>query len=78
MKKFKLAAVAVLAASLCLTACGGSSGTNSASYKQEAGAAAGDYAYESYRSMRGIPAQADRKNRRFGSKTARRSSTQEI
>lgn len=48
MKKFKLAAVAVLAASLCLTACGGSSGTNSASYKQEAGAAAGDYAYESY------------------------------
>ena len=47
MKKFKLAAAAVLAASLCLTACGGSSGTNSASYKEEAGAA-GDYAYESY------------------------------
>ena len=45
MKKFKLAAAAVLAASLCLTACGGS--TNSASYKEEAGAA-GDYAYESY------------------------------
>ena len=47
MKKFKLAAAAVLAASLCLTACGGSSGTNSAAYKEEAGAA-GDYAYESY------------------------------
>ena len=47
MKKYKLAAIAVLAASLCLTACGGSSGTNSASYKEEAGAA-GDYAYESY------------------------------
>ena len=47
MKKFKLAAAAVLAASLCLTACGGSSGTNSASYKEAAGAA-GDYAYESY------------------------------
>ena len=47
MKKFKLAAAAVLAASLCLTGCGGSSGTNSAAYKEEAGAA-GDYAYESY------------------------------
>ena len=50
MKKFKLAAIAVLAVSLCLTGCGGSSGSsnmNSASYKEEAGAA-GDYAYESY------------------------------
>ena len=47
MKKYKLAAVAVLAASLCLSGCGGSSNTSSASYKEEAGAA-GDYAYESY------------------------------
>ena len=47
MKKFKLAAIAVLAASLCLTGCGGASNSNSASYKEEAGAA-GDYAYESY------------------------------
>ena len=50
MEKFKLAAIAVLAVSLCLTGCGGSSGSsnmNSASYKEEAGAA-GDYAYESY------------------------------
>ena len=48
MKKFRLAAAAFLAMSLCLTGCGGSSGTNSsASYKEEAGAA-GDYAYESY------------------------------
>ena len=46
MKKYKLAAVAVLAASLCLSRCGGSSNTSSASYKEEAGAA-GDYAYES-------------------------------
>jgi hypothetical protein len=36
-----------LAASLCLTGCGGASNSNSASYKEEAGAA-GDYAYESY------------------------------
>ena len=48
MKKFKLAAAAFLAVSLCLTGCGGSSNMNSsASYKEEAGAA-GDYAYESY------------------------------
>lgn len=48
MKKFKLAAAAFLAVSLCLTSCGGSSNMNSsASYKEEAGAA-GDYAYESY------------------------------
>ena len=47
MKKFKLAAIAVLAASLCLTGCGGASNSNSASYKEDAGAA-GDYAYESY------------------------------
>ena len=47
MKKFKLAAIAVLAASLCLTGCGGTSNSNSASYKEDAGAA-GDYAYESY------------------------------
>ena len=47
MKKFKLAAIAVLAASLCLTGCGGASNSNSASYKEESGAA-GDYAYESY------------------------------
>ena len=88
MKKFKLAAAAVLAASLCLTACGGSSGTNSASYKEEAGAA-GDYAYESYAAEEAAQAQtvrntrrtADRavqRNRRFARRTARRSSTQAI
>ena len=51
MRKIKLAAIAVLAASLCLTGCGGSSSgssnMNSASYKEET-AAAGDYAYDSY------------------------------
>ena len=87
MKKFKLAAAAVLAASLCLTACGGSSGTNSASYKEEAGAA-GDYAYESYAAEEAAQAAdgeirraADRaiqRNRRFARRTARRSSTQAI
>ena len=47
MRKIKLAAIAVLAASLCLTGCGGSSNMNSAAYKEET-AAAGDYAYASY------------------------------
>lgn len=47
MRKIKLAAIAVLAVSLCLTGCGGSSNMNSAAYKEET-AAAGDYAYDSY------------------------------
>lgn len=47
MRKIKLAAIAVLAVSLCLTGCGGSSNMNSAAYKEET-VAAGDYAYDSY------------------------------
>ena len=46
MKKMKLAVIALLAAALCLSGCGGSSQSmgSTTSYKEEA--AAGDYAYD--------------------------------